>query len=89
MFASNRIKANVDILGIESSATATVTQVGSNKVNIKINDFAGISADVLGSATDFTITIPKLPAGVSIKSITVTQQGLRVTATGQNTTLSQ
>ena len=85
----NRIKANVDILGIESSATATVTQVGSNKVNIKINDFAGIPADVLGSATDFTITIPKLPPGVRITSISVTQQGLRVTAAGHNTTLSK
>jgi len=85
----NQLKATVDILGFSSDATAKVTQVGSNKINVKITDFGGVPADVLGSLTDFTFSIPKLPAGVKIQSITVTQQGLRVTATGQNTTLSQ
>jgi hypothetical protein len=85
----NQLKATVDILGFSSDATAKVTQVGNDKINVKITDFGGVPADVLGSLTDFTFSIPKLPAGVKIQSITVTQQGLRVTATGQNTTLSQ
>src|SRR5689334_897779 len=85
----NQLKATVDILGFSSDATAKVTQVGSNKINVKITDFGGVPADVLGSLTDFTFSIPKLPAGVKIQSISVTQQGLRITATGQNTTLSQ
>jgi LmeA-like phospholipid-binding len=85
----NQLKATVDILGFSSDATAKVTQVGSDKINVKITDFAGIPADVLGNLTDFTFSIPKLPAGVKIQSISVTQQGLRITATGQNTTLSQ
>ena len=85
----NQLKATVDILGFSSDATAKVTQVGNNKINVKITDFGGVPADVLGSLTDFTFSIPKLPAGVKIQSISVTQQGLRVTATGQNTTLSQ
>jgi hypothetical protein len=85
----NELKATVDILGFSSDATAKVTQVGSDKINVKITDFGGVPADVLGSLTDFTFSIPKLPAGVKIQSISVTQQGLRVTATGQNTTLSQ
>jgi hypothetical protein len=85
----NQIKATVDILGFSSEATAKVTQVGNDKINVKITDFGGVPGDVLGNLTDFTITIPKLPAGVTIKSISVTQQGLRLTATGHNTTLSQ
>jgi hypothetical protein len=85
----NQLKATVDILGFSSDATAKVTQVGNDKINVKITDFAGIPADVLGNLTDFTFSIPKLPAGVKIQSISVTQQGLRITATGQNTTLSQ
>jgi hypothetical protein len=85
----NQLKATVDILGFSSDATAKVTQVGDNKINVKITDFGGVPADVLGSLTDFTFSIPKLPPGVKIQSISVTQQGLRVTATGQNTTLSQ
>jgi hypothetical protein len=48
-----------------------------------------VPADVLGSLTDFTFSIPKLPAGVKIQSISITQQGLRITATGTNTSLSQ
>jgi hypothetical protein len=85
----NQIKATVDILGFSSEATAKVTQVGSDKINVKITDFGGVPADVLGSLTDFNISIPKLPAGVKIQSISITQQGLRITASGQNTTLSQ
>ena len=85
----NQLKATVDILGFSSNATAKVTQVGSNKINVKITDFGGVPADVLGSLTDFNISIPKLPAGVKIKSISITQQGLRITASGQNITLSQ
>ena len=85
----NQIKATVDILGFSSEATAKVTQVGNNKINVKITDFGGVPADVLGSLTDFTFSIPKLPAGVKIQSISITQQGLRITASGQNTTLSQ
>jgi len=46
----------------------------------------GCRLDVLGSLADFTVTIPKLPAEVSIQSISVTQQGLQITASGQNTT---
>jgi len=85
----NTIKVSIDILGFGSSATAKVTQVGNNKINIKMTSFADVPADILGNAADFTITIPKLPAGVTIKSISVTQQGLRLTATGHNTTLSK
>jgi LmeA-like phospholipid-binding len=85
----NTIKVSIDILGFGTSATAKVTQVGNNKINIKMTEFAGVPGDVLGNAADFTITIPKLPAGVTITSISVTQQGLRLTATGHNTTLSK
>jgi hypothetical protein len=38
---------------------------------------------------NFNISIPKLPAGVTIQSLSITQQGLRITAAGTNTTLSQ
>ena len=85
----NQIKATIDILGFSSSAVAKVTQTGNSKINVKVTNFKGVPADVLGSLADFTISIPKLPAGVTIQSISVTQQGLQITAAGQNTTLSQ
>jgi hypothetical protein len=85
----NRIKANVSIGPFSAPATVQVTQTGPNQINIKVIDFGGIPSDVLGNLANFNISIPKLPAGVKIQSISVTQQGLRITAVGHNTTLSQ
>lgn len=85
----NRIKADISIGPLSDTATAQVTQTGSNQINVKVIDFGGIPADALGNLANFSFSIPKLPAGVTIQSISVTQQGLRITAAGQNTTLSQ
>ena len=85
----NQIKATSTSARSASSAVAQVTQTGPNQINVKVIDFGGIPADVLGNLANFNISIPKLPAGVTIQSISVTQQGLRITAAGQNTTLSQ
>jgi hypothetical protein len=86
----NEIKATIDLGGVISgSATAKVTQVGSNQINVHLIDAGGIPADALGSLSNFSVSIPKLPAGVSIQSVSVTQQGLRVIIAGHNTNLSQ
>jgi LmeA-like phospholipid-binding len=85
----NKIQATVNIGPISDSATAEVTQTGPNKVNIHIIDAGGIPTEVLGSLMNFTITIPKLPAGVAIQSISITQQGLMITATGSHINVSQ
>ena len=86
---NNTINANVNILGFSSTATAQVTRTGPNTVNIKITNFAGLPSSVLGSLVNFNITLPKLPAGVSIGAISITQQGLSISASGKNVTLSQ
>jgi DUF2993 family protein len=85
----NRIKAEISLGPLSDSAVAQVTQTGSNQINVKVIDAGGIPIDLLGNLANFNITIPKLPPGVKIQSISVTQQGLRITAAGQNTTLSQ
>jgi len=85
----NQIKATVDILGFSSDATVAVTQVGGDTINVKVTNFNGLPADILGNLVNFNVKIPKLPAGVTIKNISVTQQGLLITAAGTNTTLSQ
>ncbi len=85
----NMIQATVSIGPISDSATAQVTQTGPNQVTIKVINAGGIPASVLGNFMDFTITIPKLPDGVSIQSISITQQGLMITATGHDVYVSQ
>jgi hypothetical protein len=85
----NQIKADLSIGPLSESAVAQVTQTGSNQINVKIVRAGDIPVDLLGNLANFSFSIPKLPAGVTIQSISVTQQGLRITAAGQNTTLSQ
>ena len=85
----NQIKADISIGPLSDSAVAQVTKTGSNQINVKVIDAGGIPVDVLGNLANFSFSIPKLPAGVTIQSISVTQQGLRITAAGQNTTLNQ
>ncbi|HTX28945.1 MAG TPA: DUF2993 domain-containing protein [Streptosporangiaceae bacterium] len=85
----NKIQATVSIGPLSDSATADVTQTGPNKVTIRVIDAGGIPASVLGNFMDFTITIPKLPDGVSIQSISITQRGLMITASGHDVTVSQ
>jgi hypothetical protein len=85
----NRVKADISIGPLSDTAVAQVSQSGPGQINVKIIDAGGIPSSLLGSLANFNVSIPKLPAGVSIQSVSVTQQGLRITATGRNTTLSQ
>jgi len=85
----NKVKANISIGPLSDTAVAQVTQSGAGTINVKVIDAGGIPVSALGSLANFNVSIPKLPAGVSISSVSVTQQGLRITATGHNTTLSQ
>ena len=85
----NQVMATLSLGPLSASAVAQITQSGPNQIHVHVTRFGGIPADQLGNFGDFTITIPKLPPGVSIRSVSVTQQGVLVTITGQNTTLSQ
>jgi len=82
------VTLNLPVLG-DVSATAQVTQSGPNQIHVHVTNLGPIPADALGNFADFTITIPKLPAGVTIQSVSVTQQGVMVSIAGMNTTLSQ
>jgi hypothetical protein len=85
----NQVKANISIGPISETAVAQVTQSGDSQINVKIIDAGDIPLSFLGSLANFSFSIPKLPAGVSIQSVSVTQQGVLITAIGHNTTLSQ
>jgi len=82
------VTLSLPVLG-SVSGTAQVTQSGPNQIHVHVTDFGGIPTDALGNFGDFTFTIPKLPAGVTIQSVSVTQQGVMVSIAGMNTTLSQ
>jgi LmeA-like phospholipid-binding len=85
----NQITATISLGPLSDSAVAQVTQSGPAQINVKVINAGGIPASDLGNLADFNINIAKLPPGVAIQSVSVTPQGVQVTITGRDTTLSQ
>jgi len=84
------IKLNSSLGG----ATGKIVQTSSNVITVDVGNLTGLAglASLLGGsslASSYTFDIPPLPAGLVVRSITVTNQGIVATASGQNTTLSQ
>jgi hypothetical protein len=84
----NKVKAGISIFGLDETAVAQVTQTG-NQIHVKVIDAGDIPTEALGNLANFTVSIPKLPTGVKVQSVSVTQQGLRITASGQHVSVSQ
>ncbi|HZR49456.1 MAG TPA: DUF2993 domain-containing protein [Streptosporangiaceae bacterium] len=85
----NEINANVDLGVVNTTLTARVTRKSATKFNVSLVSAGDVPTSLLGNLVDFDVSVPKLPAGVTIDNVTVTQQGVLVTITGHNTTLSQ
>jgi hypothetical protein len=74
------------------SATAQIEQTGPSQLTIKIqslNGVAGALLGALGSLPDYTINVPPLPAGLQVRGVSVTDQGIVVALSAHDTTLSQ
>jgi hypothetical protein len=71
------------------SATARIEQTASNQITVRIESLNGIAASSFGSLPDYTIQVPKLPAGLQVRGVSVTDQGIIVDVSAQNTSLSQ
>ena len=84
------IKLNSSLGG----ATGKIEQTGPNVITVDVGSLTGLAglASALGGSTlasSYTIDIPKLPAGLVVRSVRVTSQGIVATASARNTTLSQ
>ena len=89
--------AGPDAIKFNSSlggAVGKIEQIGQSKIEVQVGNLTGLAglASLIGGSTiasSYTFSIPKLPAGLVVRSITVTSQGIVATASAQNTTLSQ
>jgi hypothetical protein len=84
----NAVKLSAGPIG---AITGYVKVTGPNKVSFQMGSLSGL-ASLLGGAVPVqnqTFQIPKLPAGLVVRSVSVTSQGVVGTASAQNTTLSQ
>jgi DUF2993 family protein len=85
----DEINANVDLGIVNTTLTAKVTKVSATKFNVSLVSAGDVPANLLGNLTSFDVSVPKLPAGVTIDSVSVTAQGVVVKITGHHTTLSE
>jgi len=85
----NQVKVTAGVGPISDTAVAQVSRSGPSQISVRVVDGGGIPTSLLGSLADFTVNVPELPAGLQIQDISVTQQGLSVTASAQHTTLSE
>ena len=82
----NGIKAS-SALG---SLTGTVKLADPNHIDVSLGSGTGLGSLISGaSGNAITIQIPKLPAGLVVRSVSVNNQGIVATASASNTTLTQ
>jgi hypothetical protein len=73
---------------------AEISITGPNKISVQPLSSGGIVSGILSAVggttfSGFSFTVPKLPAGLQLKSISVSAQGLQITASAHDTQLSQ
>jgi LmeA-like phospholipid-binding len=86
-----------DAIKFDSSLGGAVGKIehpSTNVIKVQVGNLTGLAglASLIGGsaiASSYTFAIPKLPAGLVVRSISVTSQGIVATASAQNTTLSQ
>jgi len=83
----NAVRADA---GIAGSLTGTVKLTSPSKITVTLNSASGIAAAFSQlTSNSVTITIPQLPAGLVVRSVSVTSQGIVATASASHTTLTQ
>ena len=84
----NAVKLSAGSIG---SITGKVQVTGPNQVTVQMQSLGGLGSLLGGAvpASTQTFQIPKLPAGLVLRSVSVTSQGIVGTASAQHTMLSQ
>jgi DUF2993 family protein len=87
----NEVKATINAVIFSGTVVAQVTKTGPNTLNVRVVQASDVPTSVLGNLANFNVNVPKsaLPAGLTIQSVSVTAQGVLITITGHNTTLSE
>ena len=70
------------------TARARIVQTGPGRIVVRIESLNGIAASTIGLLPNYAIRVPKLPAGLQVRGVSVTDQGIIVHVSAQNTSLS-
>lgn len=82
-----KLTANLQILA--TTAIARVTKTGPNTFTLRLVSAGGIPLSLLGPVRRLTVTIPRLPLGLVIQTVSVTTAGVVIGVTGSNISFGQ
>lgn len=85
----DKVKITAGTGPLSDTEVAKVTQTGPNQISVQIQNGGSPLGGLLSSFGSFSFNIPKLPAGLKITGVSVTQQGITVTALGTHTHLTE
>jgi hypothetical protein len=86
---TDKVKITADVAGSPiDSEVAKVSQTGS-QISIQVQPSSSPLSGLLTSFGSYSFTVPKLPAGMRITGVSVTSNGITVSAAASNTTLTQ
>jgi hypothetical protein len=86
----NELNATLSLGPISTNALAQVIRTGPTKIEVKIVKVSGdLPISALGNNQEFTFSMPNLPAGMTIQSVSVTGAGVQISIGGTHTTFSQ
>lgn len=80
----NEVKASLNLVVTTGSATWRITRVASNELNISLVSSNGLPSALLGNLQSKNITIPALPLGLTLDSLSVTPAGIVGNISGSN-----
>jgi len=81
-----RLTANLSILA--ASAIARVTQTSPHEISIRVVS-SSVPAALLGPLQHLIVQVPKLPLGLTVRSVTVGPRGVVIGVTGRNVSFGQ
>lgn len=82
--SSDEVTASLNLIVTTGSATWRITRVSGNQINVRLVSSSGLDQSLLGGIQDKTFSIPALPLGLTLDSLSVTPSGIIGTISGNN-----
>ena len=80
----NEVKASLNLIVTTGSATWRITRVRGNQINVRLVSSSGLDPSLLGGIQNKTFSIPALPLGLKLDTLSVTSAGIIGTISGNN-----
>ena len=78
------VTASLNLVVASGSATWRVSPVGGDELRATLVAVSGVPSALQGAIRHFTITIPRLPLGVTISGVRISPRGVSAAIGGRN-----